>query len=342
MPSVDFGISPRPPMPAFDRRPAAGTGRRRSARMVGAVESWKPSLSTLMPRSMRCWSMWPIPFWRTSGVSTSLSSTQSMRARSVSALSKPSRLVTALIAAARSLRCRGPGPRDGQRDPAHQVRILFDHRGVRNQRIAPEVEAEIGEIEQRDILELQPGLHQVEDDGVVEADDGIDLALDQHGVAQLDVDRGAVDRLDIDLVEREQCRQDLRAGIHAAGADAGADHLLQGLDRLALEAEHDGGKAVEHGHDELRRFLRVARGELDQRAEIGEAERMRAGGDARDRLDRSARAVHGDVDALVAENPALGAEKERRIAAVDAKFQAETDRLRGLPARHLGRHDEQA
>ena len=69
---------------------------------------------------------------------------------------------------------------------------------------------------------------------------------------------------------------------------------------------------------------------------------MRAGGHARDRLDRAARAIHRDVDALVAENPALGAEKQRRVAAIDAEFQAETHRLRPLPARHMRRHDEQA
>jgi hypothetical protein len=72
-----------------------------------------------------------------------------------------------------------------------------------------------------------------------------------------------------------------------------------------------------------------------------EAERMRAGGHARDRLDRAARAIHGDVDALVAENPALRAEKERRVAAIDAEFQAESHRLCPLSPRHMRRHDEQ-
>jgi hypothetical protein len=132
------------------------------------------------------------------------------------------------------------------------------------------------------------------------------------------------------------------SGVHAAGADVGSDHLLQRLDRLAFEAEHDCGKLVEDRHDELRRLLRVAGGELDQRADIREAERMRAGGHARDRFDRPAGAIHRDVDALVAENPALGAEKQRRVAAIDAEFQAETHRLRRLPARHVRRHDEQA
>src|SRR5262245_28858325 len=87
---------------------------------------------------------------------------------------------------------------------------------------------------------------------------------------------------DVDLVEREQGGQDLRARIHAAGADARSHELLQRLDRLALEAEYDRGKAVEHRHDELRRLFRITRGELDQRAEIGEPEGMRACRHARD------------------------------------------------------------
>jgi hypothetical protein len=175
---------------------------------------------------------------------------------------------------------------------------------------------------------------------VVEADHGIDLTLDQHGVAQLDVDGHAIDRLHIDLVEREQRRQNLGAGIDAAGAELGARQLLQRLDRLALEAEYDRGEAVEHRHDQLRRLLGVARGELDQRREIGQPKLVGAGRNPGDRLDRAGGAVQSDVDALLAEDAALGTEEQRRIAAIDAEFEAETDGVGALRSRQMWRGEQ--
>ncbi len=225
-----------------------------------------------------------------------------------------------------------PGTGDRDRTAPHQVGVLLEHAGVHDQRVAPEVEAEVRKIEQVDVLELDARLDQVENRGVVEPDHRIDLALDQHGVADLHVDGHAVDRFRVDLVEREQRREDLGARVHAAGADLGTDEVLQGLDRLALEAEHDGGEAVEHGHDQLRRLFRIARGELDHGREIGEAESVRARGDPRHRFDRAAGTVEGHVDVLAAEDAAFGAEEQRGVAAIDAELQAEADRIGRLCA----------
>ena len=88
--------------------------------------------------------------------------------------------------------------------------------------------------------------------------------------------------------------------------------------------------------------LRIAGGELDHGAGVGQAELVRAGGDTGHGLARTRGPVADDVEAEVAENAVFGGEEHRGVAAVDAELQAHLDRVGGLRPANAGHGDQTA
>ncbi len=147
-----------------------------------------------------------------------------------------------------------------------------------------------------DVFRLEPLLQQVEVHREREAGDGVDLAVGQHRLAHREADILDLHLGGVDVVLMHE-RLPLREGAVRRGR---AEHLA--LEVLGLgDAGLGGGgdrerRLVVHHQHRLDVLVGVLVLELDQRVDVEEADRIGAGGHARDAGDRAGAGVDRDVE----------------------------------------------
>ena len=131
----------------------------------------------------------------------------------------------------------------------------------------------------------------------------------------------------VDAVRLHEDRP-LRVGaVRRRGAELLAFEILRRRHTAALAADNRERRLVVDHEHRLDRRARIGVAELDQRVDVAEAHVVGAGGHALDRLERAARAVDGDVEALGLEVALVDRDHERRGRAFELEVEREFDRL---------------
>ncbi len=231
-----------------------------------------------------------------------------------------------------------PGARADGDEALHRVRVLPQHLLRHDDPVAVEIEADVGIVDEADVVRGDARFQQTEIHRRIETKDRAYVAARQHGLAQLQADHVPGHRCGIEA----GCLRE--GGEQPVGAVVGG-----GTDLLAGEISGLGDTGLLQGGDTERAAIvdhvdaadgraRILDVELGHRIDVADAEVVDAGANPRHRLAGAARGIELAVEAGVAV-PAQAVGKEKGGGrSVKGRGQREADAGRGARAMRAQHH----
>ena len=234
-------------------------------------------------------------------------------------------------------------------DRAHEalggIRVALDEFLRGHHAVGIEIETMIGVGKPaRVLVGIELGLHQIDVDRIVEAQNAVDVVADQHRLLKIGGNVLEIDLAVVDAVDAREQRQQPRRGTAGRRPDGAALEILQRLDR-SIGANHQcAGTSVVHLIDHARRLGRLLRGGRDQRVDIAEAGLVIAGHDAGDRCRRAFALVDHDIEPLLLEIALVARDVEPGVYALIFPVEREANLGRRLGKARPGdeRHGQRA